>query len=459
MLLDTTLREGEQSFGTYLSMADRERILRGLAAVGVAEAEVGWAGREDLADMLALSARVAPGLAAAAWCRCRTEDLRTAAACGARRVCVGVPVSDAHLARRLGVGRPALLDLLAATLAEARALGIRHVTVGMEDASRADRDFVFAVARHAAAHGAHRVRLSDTVGLFTPLEVADMVRGLRAALDATRQDATAPRARRVSIGTHFHNDCGMATANALTALECGADSADVSVLGLGERAGVARLEELAAALVVRGRANLDLAPLRGLCAHVAQAAGLSVPRHWPVAGRDIFAVESGLHAHGVRRDPSLFEPFPPALVGGSRRVGVGRKSGVAAVAAALAELSILPPPDALPAIVEAVRELSATLRRPLTPAELVHVADVAGLERANSPEAMSASDAAPAPLLFDATPGSGTPSTTSPKPHMDLSQGLTQHHAGPVTAGPIISGPANRATGKAPGHRPRTREA
>ncbi|EGY24835.1 HMGL-like family protein [Desulfovibrio sp. A2] len=374
MLLDTTLREGEQSFGTYLSMADRERILLGLAEVGVAEAEVGWAGREDLADMLALSARVAPGLAAAAWCRCRPEDLRTAAACGARRVCVGVPVSDAHLARRLGVGRPALLDLLAATLAEARALGIRHVTVGMEDASRADRDFVFAVARHAAAHGAHRVRLSDTVGLFTPLEVADMVRGLRAALDATRQDATAPRARRVSIGTHFHNDCGMATANALTALECGADCADVSVLGLGERAGVARLEELAAALVVRGRANLDLAPLRGLCAHVAQAAGLSVPRHWPVAGRDIFAVESGLHAHGVRRDPSLFEPFPPALVGGSRRLGVGRKSGVAAVAAALAELSILPPPDALPAIVDAVRECSARLRRPLTPAELASIA-------------------------------------------------------------------------------------
>lgn len=76
MLLDTTLREGEQSFGTYLSMADRERVLRGLAAVGVPEAEVGWAGREDLTDMLALSARVAPGLAAAAWCRCRPGDLR-----------------------------------------------------------------------------------------------------------------------------------------------------------------------------------------------------------------------------------------------------------------------------------------------------------------------------------------------------------------------------------------------
>lgn len=377
MLLDTTLREGEQSFGTYLSMADRERVLRGLAAVGVPEAEVGWAGRDDLADMLALSARAAPSLAAAAWCRCRPEDLRAAVTCGARRVCVGVPVSDAHLARRLGLGRPALLDLLAATLAEARMLGIEHVTVGMEDASRADRAFVFAVARHAAAHGAHRVRLSDTVGLYTPLEVADMVRALRAELEGARQDGTAPRARRVSIGTHFHNDCGMATANALTALECGADCADVSVLGLGERAGVARLEELAAALVVRGRAGFDLAPLRGLCAHVAQAASLSVPRHWPVAGRDIFAVESGLHAHGVRRDPSLFEPFPPELVGGNRRMGVGRKSGVAAVAAALAELSILPPPEELPAIVEAVRVLSATLRRPLTTAELAGLAGLA----------------------------------------------------------------------------------
>lgn len=238
-----------------------------------------------------------------------------------------------------------------------------------------------------------------------------MVRALRAELEAARLDGSAPRARRVSIGTHFHNDCGMATANALTALECGADCADVSVLGLGERAGVARLEELAAALVVRGRAAFDLSPLRGLCGHVAQAASLSVPRHWPVAGRDIFAVESGLHAHGVRRDPSLFEPFPPELVGGSRRVGVGRKSGVAAVAAALAELSILPPPDQLPAIVEAVRELSATLRRPLTPAEL---GELAGITR---------NDTGPSPVQAGIRPNgdalaaqdTGTPlSTTSP---------------------------------------------
>lgn len=373
MLLDTTLREGEQSFGTYLSRTDRERILRGLAAVGVPEAEAGWAGRRDLAEVLELADRVAPGLAVAVWCRCRPEDLRSAVACGARRVCVGVPVSDAHRAGRLGVGRPALLDMLAAVLAEARALGIGHVTVGMEDASRADCGFVYTVARHAAAHGAHRIRLSDTVGLFAPLEVADMVRGLRAALDTARHDGTIPRARRVAVGAHFHNDCGMATANALTALECGADCADVSVLGLGERAGVARLEELAAALVVRGRARFDLAPLRDLCADVARAASLSVPRHWPVAGRDIFAVESGLHAHGVRRDPALFEPFPPELVGGSRRLGVGRKSGMAAVAAALTELSLLPPPHALPAIVATVQERSAALRRPLTPAELVRI--------------------------------------------------------------------------------------
>jgi len=382
MLIDSTLREGAQAFGIYLSGGAKRRMAELLAAAGVDEMECGWIGQDGLADFLAWARATLPrpsvgGPALAVWCPCRVADVRAAAALAEAglidRVSVGAPGSAAHREKRLGLSRAEMTARVRTVVAAARDLGLNYVSVGLEDISRADPDEALELGRAAAAAGAARVRLADTVGVLTPLAAAELVRRFAESLP-------------VPVAFHGHNDLGMATANAVTALSCGAAFADVSALGLGERAGIARLEEVAAWLSLRsGRAyaaRYDLSKLRALSLLAAQAAKTQLERNRPVVGSDIFATESGLHVHGVLRDPALFEPFAPERVGAARRVAVGAKSGAAAVdAAAAAALDAAArqglrpgqPAGADPGLLTRVRELAERLGRPLTDKELAGV--------------------------------------------------------------------------------------
>lgn len=359
MLLDVTLREGEQRYGLYLDLAARRAVLQGLLAAGVSEVELGWVGCAGLAALAACAAPRAGKVRLSAWARCRVEDLEAAAALPLSGVNLAAPVSDAHLSRRLGLDRAGLLERIREVVGRARGLGFGLVAVGLEDASRADPEFVLAAARAAAGAGADRVRLADTVGLLSPAETGAWIRRLAEALPG------------LALGFHGHNDFGLATANALAALEAGADCVDVALLGLGERAGVAATEELAAFLALRrGVAGLRPDLLRSLCAFLAEAAGLPLPLHKAVAGAGIFACESGLHLHGLALDPALYEPFPPGALGAARCLGVGRKSGRAGVAAALDRLGLGASGLRLPELTSAVRRFSARAGRPLTDNEL-----------------------------------------------------------------------------------------
>lgn len=370
MIIDATLREGAQAHGVYFKREDRAAILRGLAATGVDEAEAGWAGQDELADTLALGARVAPRLKLAVWCRCRIRDVDMAVQAGACRVHMGIPASDAHRRLRLGLEREQLLEHLRKVLEYARGKGLRHVTLGLEDAGRADEDFLETLARAAARYGAHRLRCSDTVGILTPDALTRLVLKIRRAFGGP-------------VAVHCHNDLGLATANALAALDGGADAADASLLGLGERAGITRLEELAAALVVARGRHFNLEAVRRACLEAAKAVGMTIPRHWPVAGDRLFAVESGVHLHGMERDPSLFELYPPELVGAARRLDAGAKCGVSGVAQFAARMGLRLSAEDLPACAREVRRRAAALGRPLTETEL------AGILAATAAEASS----------------------------------------------------------------------
>jgi len=352
VLIDTTLREGEQAFGNYFSEETRQRLAEGLLAAGLDELECGCVGREGLAAFLAWARPRAGRSALSVWCPCRVQDVEAAAGLGADRVNVGVPASEAHRDKRLGLTRAGLFLRLKAVLGRARDLGVSYLSVGLEDVSRADPDFALDLAHAAQELGAARIRLSDTVGLLCP---QDMERLLVPFL----------RFLRVPLAVHCHNDFGMATANAVTALTCGAAFADVSLLGLGERAGIAALEEVAAWLGLRRDCgNYDLTGLKGLCELAARAANLPLARNKAVAGPDVFAAESGLHVHAMAKDPALFEPFDPAEVGGERRIAVGAKSGRAAVAGALGLA-----PQAAEELVRLVRARARGLGRPLTESE------------------------------------------------------------------------------------------
>ncbi|GAB6126399.1 LeuA family protein [Humidesulfovibrio idahonensis] len=370
MLIDSTLREGAQAYGVYFGGGAKRRMAELLASAGVDELECGWAGQPDLAEFLAWTQAGLPapengGPALSLWCPCREADVRESARLAAagllHRLNIGAPSSALHREKRLGLTLAEMTARVRAVVAAAKAEGVGYITVGLEDISRADPDEALSLARAAVEAGAARVRLSDTVGLLTPLATADLVRRFVAALP-------------VPIALHAHNDLGMAAANAVTALECGAAFVDVSALGLGERAGIAPLEQVAAWIMQQKCNNAakgyDLLVLRALCLLAAQASKSTVARNRPVVGEDIFAAESGIHVHGLLRDPALFEPFAPETVGAHRRVGVGAKSGGAALKAAMARLGAGVGDNGL---VGRVRALAEHLGRPLTDKELLGV--------------------------------------------------------------------------------------
>lgn len=333
----------------------------GLLGLGVEEIELGWMGQEGLVELADWAGKRVrdQGLSTAlsVWTPCRLGDIGRAAPLGLDRVNMGVPVSDPHLALRLGMDRTALLDNLARAVLYAKVAGVGFLSVGLEDVSRTGEDFALEAARTARAAGADRVRLADTVGRLTPLETARLV-------ERFRREADCP------LAVHCHDDFGMATANAATALQAGAEFADASLLGLGERAGIAATEELAAHLALRGVRSYRMEGVRDLCSLAAGHSGMEIPRSKAVAGADIFASESGLHVHGLHKSPALFEPFDPSVLGAVRTLGYGTKIGRGAVRDALADHGRTIPAAGLDRAVDRVRRASAAEGRPLTSSEV-----------------------------------------------------------------------------------------
>lgn len=356
-IIDTTLREGEQTPGVLFSLAEKQTILDGLAKVGVTEVEVGIASRfhADSGALIAYGRQTHPGLRLSLWSRCRGEDIASAARHKPDLLSLSIPVSDIHLEKRLQKGR----DWALKTMAEAIAFARRQempVAIGFEDATRADLRFVRTMARAAEAHGVVRLRFADTVGIASPASITHLIASLRAEV-------------RCPLAVHTHNDFGMATANGIAALAAGARSVDTVVLGLGERTGCARLEEIAAYLtLVEGTASYQTEFLKPLAGYVAGLTGRTIAGNRPVVGEDIFTCETGLHLQGLDRAPETYEPFAPERVAGRRKLLIGAKAGRRAISARLSGEGqgekLTDPAFRL------VRETAQALKRPLSEAEL-----------------------------------------------------------------------------------------
>jgi homocitrate synthase NifV len=284
-------------------------------------------------------------------------DLEAALSCGLSAVDISIPSSDKMIAIKTG-SRAKTLSNLAATLEAAVREGL-FVCIGAEDASRADEAFLVEVMTMGRELGAQRFRFCDTVGVLTPTKTHKIVKSL---VDT----------KLLPIEMHTHNDFGMAVANAMIGLEAGAVSVNTTVIGLGERAGNASFEQVSLSLAYQyeQKRDFDHKLLRALAHKVSHAANIKVPVNAPVVGSHIFAHESGIHADGMIKDKSAYEPFSAEAVGGERRYPIGKHSGGATLAYHLKNQGITESKENLSPLMDEVRAVVTGRKKTLSGEEL-----------------------------------------------------------------------------------------
>jgi 2-isopropylmalate synthase len=343
VFFDTTLRDGEQSPGCTMHHNEKLRMAHQLADLGVDVIEAGFAiasqGDSDSIRKIAREVGTSANAARiASLARCKREDIEAAARsiepAHKSRIHTFLASSDLHLEAKLKITRAEALDQAAESVRLARTF-CDDVEFSAEDATRTDPDFLVQIVTVAVQAGATTINIPDTVGYTTPEEYAATFRMLLAKV---------PGAENVIFSAHCHDDLGMAVANTLAGIQAGARQVECTITGIGERAGNAALEEIAAALMVRRDKlpytnNIKMEKLYPTSKTLAEFISFGCSPNKAIVGANAFAHESGIHQHGVMANPLTYEIMTPESVGvPANNMVLGKHSGRRLLEQRLAEL-------------------------------------------------------------------------------------------------------------------------
>lgn len=360
-LIDTTLRDGAQAPGVVFHLDEKIQIASLLDNLGIPEAEIGTPaiGDNEIHDMKIISG-YGFRFKTLAWCRALKEDIDKAIRSETKGVNISFPVSDIHL-MAMGKNRKWITETLTELTTHA-GNHFEYFTIGLQDASRADKSFLNEVIGNAINAGASRIRIADTVGIMNPLQVSALFNDIYSEFPE------------IIFEFHGHNDLGMATANTVTAILSGAKAASLTVNGIGERAGNAALEEVVMALNISTDHNiiLDTTYLGMLAELVSNASGIAIPKNKPITGEKALSHESGIHTNLLVKNKKTYQIIDAASIGtNEKELVVGFHSGKASIIDFCKKRNINIPSHKTDDIVEKIKTLAYQLKRNLTECEII----------------------------------------------------------------------------------------
>ena len=362
-ILDTTLREGEQTPYVNFTVEEKVEIARMLDQVGVDMIE---AGDPSVSTNVARAIEriAALGLRAeiVAHSTATRRGVERARECGANRVAIFYATSQIHLDSKLHKTQKQALSIIQEHICYAKSLGLQ-VRYTPEDASRTDFDYLVEVCNTAIKAGADRISFADTLGIMQPHTMFERLRMFRKKLLPCK------------IDLHCHDDYGLALANAMAGVRAGADCIHTTVNGMGERSGIPDLAEtiLAFQNLERGE-KFNLQPLMELSGYLEKVSGFFLAPNKPITGQNAFSHKSGVHTNGILKDPRTYEPFDPSILGRERKIVIDKYTGRSAVAARLDEYGIDVSPAELEVIVTRIKNIGDQ-RKQLFDADILEIAE------------------------------------------------------------------------------------
>jgi 2-isopropylmalate synthase len=319
-ILDSTLREGEQTPGVVFTVEQRVEIAKALSDIGVTMIEAGhpavsadiYEGIKRIVKMKKEGVITSEILGHS---RAVKRDIEVAAELEVDRIAIFYGISDIHLKAKHHVTKEEALKIISETVSYAKSHGVK-VRFTAEDATRADYQYLLEVIKTAKDAGADRISIADTVGVLYPPKTRELFKDLTS------------RFPDVEFDIHAHNDLGMAVANALAAVEGGATIIHATVNGLGERVGIVPLQVVVAALKYHfGVEVVKLEKLPEVASLVEKYSGIPMPPNFPITGDYAFVHKAGIHVAGILNDPSTYEFMPPQTFGRNRDYVIDKYTG------------------------------------------------------------------------------------------------------------------------------------